>query len=320
MSNLPPVPGGEQGTILIVEDEDDIARLVELGLTDAGYTCHRVGSGEDAVEKARQLRPDLVVLDLMLPGIDGVEVCRRLRGDARTAGTGIIMLTARTLSADRLAGLAAGADDYVDKPFDPEELVARVHAALRRANSLRGTSPLTGLPGNFEIHARIDDRIAAGEPFAVLHTDLDAFKAYNDHYGFVRGDAAIVFTARIIEEAVLDVDVAGSFLGHIGGDDFAIVCTPEAAVPLAEAIVASFDQAVAELYDEADRQRRCIQVTDRRGWVHTHPFLTLSIGIATTAVRPLPSSTEAAAVASEVKELAKSEPGSTYRVDRRRVL
>lgn len=312
------VPGGPKATILVIEDEDDIARLVGIDLAHAGYECERASSGEEGVERARELRPDLVVLDLMLPGIDGAEVCRRLRADTRTAATSIIMLTARTQSADRIAGLAAGADDYVDKPFDPEELVARVGAALRRASSLRGTSPLTGLPGNFEIQARLEERISAGEPFALLHADLDTFKAYNDHYGFVRGDAAIVFTARIIEEAVLGAGVDGAFLGHVGGDDFAIVCPPEAAVPLAEAVIASFDRAVPALYDEADRQRRSIQVTDRRGWVHTHPFLTLSIGIATTRVRPLGSSTEAAAVASEVKELAKAEPGSTWRMDRRR--
>jgi diguanylate cyclase (GGDEF)-like protein len=305
-SNLPAVPGQDQATILIVEDEDDIARLIEMGLSEAGYAVHRVATGEDAVERARQLRPDLIVLDVNLPGIDGVEVTRQLRGDTRTAGCGIIMLTARTLSADRLAGLAAGADDYVDKPFDPEELTARVHAALRRAKTLRGVSPLTGLPGNFEIQARIEERIEVGEPFAVLHADLDTFKAYNDHYGFVRGDAAIVFTARIVEEAVLAAEEPGTFLGHIGGDDFAIVCPAAAAVPLCEAIIGSFDEAVPALYDEEDRQRRFIQVTDRRGWVHTHPFLTMSIGVASTSVRPLPSSTEAAA-------------GSTYRIDRRRV-
>lgn len=308
----------EPASILIVEDEDDIARLVELAVTDAGHHCVRVMTGEDAMDQARALRPDLVVLDLMLPGTDGVEVCRRLRADSRTAGVGIIMLTARTLRADRLAGLAAGADDYVDKPFDPEELLARVEAALRRARSLRGASPLTGLPGNFEIQARLDDRIAAGRPFALLHADLDAFKAYNDHYGFVRGDAAIVFTARLIEEAVLSVGADESFLGHIGGDDFAVVAPTGSAIELAEAIIETFDRSVAALYDEADRERRSIQVTDRRGWVHTHPFLTVSVGIASTAVRPLPSSTEAAAVASEVKELAKAEPGSTWRIDRRR--
>ena len=308
----------EPASVLIVEDDDDIARLVELALAGAGLSCTRVTTGEEAVDRARALRPDLVVLDLMLPGIDGVEVCRRLRADSRTAGVGIIMLTARTLRADRLAALGAGADDYIDKPFDPEELVARVEAALRRARSLRGASPLTGLPGNFEIQARLDERIADGRPFALLHADLDAFKAYNDHYGFVRGDAAIVFTARLIEEAVLSVGVEDTFLGHIGGDDFAVVAPPESAVEVAEAIIETFDRSVAALYDEQDRERRSIQVTDRRGWVHTHPFLTLSIGIASTSVRPLLSSTEAAAVASEVKELAKVEPGSTWRIDRRR--
>ena len=168
-------------TILIVDDEVDIAHLVAMNLADEGYETHLAHRGDDAVDLALQLRPDLIVLDLMLPGVDGVEVCRQLRKDPRTTSTSIIMLTARTLPRDRIAGLEAGADDYVDKPFDVDELLARVTGRLRRARQLRQTSPLTGLPGNFEIEQRLEALIADQQPFALLHADLDGFKAYNDH-------------------------------------------------------------------------------------------------------------------------------------------
>ncbi|HVM53524.1 MAG TPA: response regulator [Acidimicrobiales bacterium] len=305
-------------TILIVDDEEDIANLVALNLADEGYETHMVHRGDDALDLAVKLRPDLIVLDLMLPGVDGVEVCRLLRKDPRTTTTSIIMLTARNLPTDRVAGLEAGADDYVDKPFDLDELLARVQGRLRRARQLRQTSPLTGLPGNFEIEHRLDVLIADREPFALLHADLDGFKAYNDHYGFLRGDRAIVLTARVIGWAVADHGTASSFVGHIGGDDFAIVCDPDVARPIAESVVRSFDEQVANLYDPEERDRGYIQVADRSGVVTRYPFLTISIGIASTEVRPITSAAEAAAIAVEMKRFAKSAGGSLWAMDRRR--
>jgi diguanylate cyclase (GGDEF)-like protein len=306
-------------SILIVDDDPDIVALVALNLEAEGYECHRAERGDDALDLALQLRPDLVVIDLMLPGVDGVEVCRQLRKDPRTAGAGIIMLTARSLREDRLAGLDAGADDYIDKPFDVDELIARVQASLRRARQLRATSPLTGLPGNFEIEARIDTKLADATPFALLHVDLDGFKAYNDHYGFVRGDRAIVLTARAIQQACDAVECDESFIGHIGGDDFVVVCDVDQAEAMAQQIVARFDEQVDALYDPDDRAAGFIELADRTGRVHRHPFLSVSIGIASSEVRPFTTSAEAAAVAVELKRFAKAAHGSAWRIDRRRL-
>jgi diguanylate cyclase (GGDEF)-like protein len=305
-------------SILIVEDEDDIARLIAMNLDAEGYETHVANRGDEAFERAVRVRPDLVILDLMLPGVDGVEVCRQLREDPRTASVGIIMLTSRTLPNDRVFGLDAGADDYIDKPFDLAELLARVQSALRRSRQLRHTSPLTGLPGNFEIEARLDSKIARGEDFALLHVDLDGFKAYNDYYGFVRGDRAISLTCRVIEEAVIEICSVGAFIGHIGGDDFAAVCDVDEAIPVAERIVTGFDKLVAELYDPKDRDAGYIEVADRAGTLRKHPLMSISIGAATTAVRSFASSAEAAAVAAELKAFAKAVPGSAWQIDRRR--
>lgn len=305
-------------SILIVEDEDDIARLIAMNLDAEGYETHVTARGDEAFECAVRLRPDLVLLDLMLPGIDGVEVCRQLRKDPRTASVGIIMLTARTLPNDRVFGLEAGADDYIDKPFDLDELLARVQSSMRRSRQLRHTSPLTGLPGNFEIEARLDTKIASGEDFALLHVDLDGFKAYNDCYGFVRGDRAISLTCRVVEEAVSDICSVDAFIGHIGGDDFAVVCDVDEAIPVAERIIDGFDKIVAELYDPKDREARYIELADRAGTVRQHPLMSISIGAAITGVRTFSSSAEVAAVAAEVKAFAKAVPGSAWRIDRRR--
>jgi diguanylate cyclase (GGDEF)-like protein len=245
-------------------------------------------------------------------------VCRLLRKDPRTTTTSIIMLTARNLPADRVIGLEAGADDYVDKPFDVDELLARVQGRLRRARQLRQTSPLTGLPGNFEIEHRLEMLIADGEPFALIHADLDGFKAYNDHYGFLRGDRAIVLTARVVGWAVADHGTPKCFVGHIGGDDFAVVCAPDSARDIADSVVTKFDEQVPNLYDPDDRERGFIEVADRAGVVTRYPFLTISLGVASTDVRPIESPAEAASIAVEMKRFAKGVGGSIWALDRRK--
>ena len=179
------------------------SRYVELNLTLEGFDVAVANDGREAVARAIELRPDAILLDVMMPGLDGYEVCRRLRHNARTSHCAIIMLTAKSLSADTVLGLTSGADDYISKPFDPPELVARVRAALRRARQLRDISPLTGLPGNSEITRHVEQLIAVEEQnFALIHADVDRFKAFNDRYGFHRGDEAIRATADVLSEVV----------------------------------------------------------------------------------------------------------------------
>jgi PleD family two-component response regulator len=305
-------------SIVIVEDEPDIAKLMSTRLSAEGFRCVEVGRGDEVLDVAVEERPELVILDLMLPGLDGIEVCRLLRKDPRTAGVGIIMVTARSLARDRIAGLEAGADDYLDKPFHLDELIARVQTSFRRGRQLRATSPLTGLPGNFEIEARIDAKLQSGEPFALLHADIDLFKGYNDHYGFLRGDRAIVLTARIIQSVVAEVGANEAFVGHIGGDDFAVLCLPEFAERIAERVIGRFDSSVPALYDPDDREAGFTEGVDRSGVVRRRPLISLSVGIASTEMRTFASSAEVAAVAVEMKGFAKAEPGSAWRIDRRR--
>src|SRR6266567_215104 len=175
-------------SVLVVDDDPDVARFVEVNLRSAGYEVTVASDGEEALEKAVEMRPDLVLLDVMMPKLDGFEVAERLRRDGRTSSCSIIMLSAKGLSTDKVLGLASGADDYIIKPFDGSELLARVKRTLLRAREMRALSPLTGLPGNMRVQEEILRRVAGDIPFALLYADLDHFKAFNDHYGFVRGD------------------------------------------------------------------------------------------------------------------------------------
>ncbi len=305
--------------ILVVDDDPDIARFVEVNLRSAGYDVSVASDGEEALERAQQLRPDLVLLDVMMPRIDGFEVAQRLRRNPQTANTSIIMLTAKALSTDKVLGLTAGADDYIIKPFDPIELLARVKGTLRRAKEMRNLSPLTGLPGNIRIQEEIERMVKEGRPFAVLYTDLDNFKAYNDQKGFVRGDQLIKTTAMIVQDAVVEFGGPDSFVGHVGGDDFVAIVPPEVAEDVAKRIVERFDERIPGFYEQEDLDRGYVEVEDRKGVLQRVPLVGVSVGVATTAKRVFAHYGEAVAVATEMKQFAKREAGSSYAIDRRGV-
>jgi diguanylate cyclase (GGDEF)-like protein len=306
-------------SILVVDDDPDIARFVEVNLRSAGYDVSVASDGEEALEKAGVLRPDLVLLDVMMPRIDGFEVAHRLRRNPQTANTSIIMLTAKALATDKVLGLTAGADDYIIKPFDPIELLARVKGTLRRAKEMRNLSPLTGLPGNIRIQEEIERMVREDLSFAVVYADLDNFKAYNDLKGFVRGDRLIQATARTLQDAVVEFAGADGFVGHVGGDDFIAVVPPEVAEDLAKRVVEAFDAQVHEFYDPEDVERGYIQIEDRKGVLQRLPLAGISIGIATTQVRMFAHYGEAVSVATEMKQFAKRDVGSSFAIDRRRV-
>ncbi len=309
------IGGGE--SLLVVDDDPFIARLLEIELKAAGYEVRVASDGVMALETAQQRSPDLVLADVMMPNMDGFELTRRLRLDPRTAAVSVIMLTARGLSADKLEGFAIGADDYIVKPFDTPELLARIRGVLRRSKEMRAQSPLTGLPGNVRIEEEIDAKVERGDDFAILYADLDHFKAYNDHYGFMRGDQVIQFTARLLEDVSREVIGGDSFVGHVGGDDFVVVVAPSMAAVVAQAVVERFDQEAPEQYDDADRAQGFIEVTNRRGELQRFPMLSISVGIASTDKRRFQHYAEAVAVATEMKSFTKAAAGSSWAMDRR---
>jgi diguanylate cyclase (GGDEF)-like protein len=251
-----------------------------------------------------------------MPRLDGFEVAQRLRKNPQTANTSIIMLTAKALSSDKVTGLQSGADDYIIKPFDPIELLARVKGTLRRAKEMRNLSPLTGLPGNIRIQEEIERQVREHRPFAVLYVDLDNFKTYNDKYGFVRGDRLIQGTARMIQDAVM-ANAQDGFVGHVGGDDFVAVVEPEMAEDVAKRVCERFDLDRSLYYEDEDLERGFVRMEDRKGVEQDIPLVSVSVGIATTSKRAFAHYGEAVAVATEMKQFAKRDGGSSYAVDRR---
>jgi diguanylate cyclase (GGDEF)-like protein len=300
--------------ILVVEDSPTVARLVASKLEAAGYETTVAPDALTALASAQGDCPDLILCDVVMPGLDGYELTRRLREDPRTTSVSIIMLTGL---GNVMEGLESGADDYIIKPFNDLELLARIKSVLRRNKQMRAISPLTALPGNVRIEEEIERRISLGLDFSVMYADIDNFKPYNDHYGFARGDDVLKATARVIQDAALAIEGPASFVGHIGGDDFIAVVDPDHSQPMAEQIVARFEATVKELYDPTDAERGYIEIENRMGVVQRFTTLSISIGIATTTTRKFTHYAEAVAVAAELKGFAKGKDGSTWAMDRR---
>jgi GGDEF domain-containing protein len=241
-----------------------------------------------------------------------------LRATFATRHIPIIMLTARTEVADKVRGLEGGANDYVTKPWDNRELVLRVRNVLEWSAQQRAASPLTGLPGNHSINEEIRGRLAAGTPFSLLQLDIDHFKAFNDYYGYSRGDQAIQMLAHVLTETVLRHGTPESFVGHIGGDDFVVLTTPDGAEPLGEAILEWFNTACRDLYDAEDREHGYVEVLNRRHVVERFPLMSLTIALVSTDRVPVTHLAELIDIAQELKAHGKGIPGSVLVGERRR--
>jgi PleD family two-component response regulator len=233
--------------IVIAEDDDAIAHMVNMALGDAGFLCLRARTGEEALNLVRVQSPDLLVLDLMMPQIDGIEVCKRLRADVLTSKTPILMLTALTSVDSKIEGLEAGADDYVTKPFDLRELAARCKALIRSSRRERERSPTTDLPGSTAISDHLQGVLHAGEPRAVLHVQVDGFRAFADDVGYAQSEELARHLGGAVLSSARESSSAGEpFVGHLGGVDFIVVCDPAAAEGLAADLIATFDDRRAD--------------------------------------------------------------------------
>ena len=302
--------------ILVIDDSAFFRGQLRLCLSKE-YDVVEAGTGAEGLEMVKREKPDLVLLDIIMPDISGFEICRILRESESNNLMPIIMITSQDAQEDILIGLELGADDYVKKPFNERELLSRIKNIFRRIDRNRNANPLTGLNGNLEIQREIQSRITKGFIFAVIYADLDNFKAYNDVYGFISGDRIIILTADIIRDQIKLWGNPDDFVGHIGGDDFIIITTPDKAALVCEQIIAEFDEKITGFYNEEDRANGCITTKNRRGEVDTFPLMSISLAIVSNERRELNSAVEIGDIAGEVKKKLKTMAGSNYFIDRR---
>lgn len=303
--------------ILIVDDEPDIRDILKLTLAEDNYEIFEAADGEDALKIINSKPLNLVLLDYKMPKMSGPEVCQAVKKDLLLRHLPVIMVTGKGEVSDKVDGINAGADDYVVKPFEPKELLARIRMILRRTERDLEANPLTRLPGNVTILNELSRRIEGKAFYSVCYIDLDKFKAYNDTYGFEHGDSVIRETARILIRAVQACGNPDDFIGHIGGDDFVVITTPVMADKLCESIIAGFDKTVPSFYTEEDRAKGYIIGHNRQGQEQKIPLLSVSIGVVSNEFRAIDHVAQVGEIGAELKALAKSMEKSVYIKDKR---
>jgi DNA-binding response OmpR family regulator len=239
--------------ILIIEDDLDVAEMLNAYFRVQGYEVFTVNWGEDGVRSCLTIQPDLVILDIRLPDIDGYEVARRLRGDRRTAEVPIIFLTEKRDRSDRLQGLELGADDYITKPFDVQELRLRVRNALKRVSQGSLTNPVTGLPEGALVDEKLSETLGK-DGSAILFVSIDNMDIFRESYGFVASDDVLRAISLMVVNTMREVSRPEDFLGHLSGTDFILVIPPSNLSVLGEKLRARLDQSMEYFYPIKDRE------------------------------------------------------------------
>ncbi|MGE0545662.1 MAG: response regulator [Kofleriaceae bacterium] len=301
----------EAPRVLVVDDDPSIRMICREVLELGGYQVRDAGSANAALAEARRFRPDMIVLDVLMPGIDGYRTAEMIRADAAIGMAPIMFLSARGDTADKVRAFRSGAEDYMVKPFDAAELLARVGKALDRQARELGASPTTQLPGADAIQGEIERRISSADVSAVAcYLDLDNLKAFNDYYGYAKANAVIRQTGDVIRNVVTRCGGPGDFIGHIAGDDFVFVTSSDRVDAVCKGICERFDHLIRLYYDPGDRERGYIETKDRFGVQRRFPIMSVSIAaISLARAKTYAGLAELAALG---KRTAKAIPGSTY--------
>ena len=286
--------------LLVVEDDSDISNMLRIYFNGLGYDVDVAPRGSEALEKTRTALPHLIVLDIMLPDIDGYEVCRNLRRSTRTSHIPVIFLTQKDERSDKLQGLELGADDYITKPFDIEELKLRVQGAIRRSEREALTDPRSGLPAGRLIEEQLRLTIRQSE-WAYMDIRINYFDQFKDVYGFVAGDDVLRFTAMMLSEVVDETGTASDFIGHAGGDNFIIITNEEAGEKIRARLKERFAEEIQTHYNFMDRQQGFIMAPSAEGQSEKTPLMSLSIGIVSPKQQTFADIREITELAAEVR-------------------
>ena len=303
--------------VYIIDDDDSsIVIFRELFKNDKEFKFISVKSQE--IDVALKNIPSLIVINEDAINRDVVSLCKKIRKDEDNTITPVIVVSSITDKEHRMKILQESVEYFIKKPVDEEYLYYTVKNLNRLLSINRRISPLTGLPGNVQIHAELKKRISNKEAFTVLYLDLDNFKAYNDVYGFLKGDQIIEYTANVILHGIHGNIDGNTFVGHIGGDDFIAIIPGTSAERLCQNILASFDNGVEKFFTDNDIEKGYIEVANRKGIIEQFPLTSLSIGVVVVDEGRFSNILEIGEVGAQVKHAAKSVMGSSYAIDRRK--
>jgi PleD family two-component response regulator len=286
--------------LLVVEDDNDISNMLKIYFNSLGYDVDVAPRGTEALEKTRTVLPHLIVLDIMLPDIDGYEVCRRLRQSTRTSHIPVIFLTQKDERSDKLQGLELGADDYITKPFDIEELKLRVQGAIRRSEREALTDPRSGLPAGRLIEEQLRATIRKSG-WAYMDIRINHFDQFKDVYGFVAADDVLRFAAMLMSEVVDELGSSSDFIGHAGGDNFVVIGSEDVADKIRTRLKVRFADEVQSHYNFMDRQQGFILAANAEGQMEKTPLMSFSIGIVTPKQQSFADIREITELAADVR-------------------
>jgi diguanylate cyclase (GGDEF)-like protein len=303
--------------ILVADDEPHIRRILQFLLEQEGFEVHMAEDGEEAWKAVASFQPDLVLLDVMMPRMDGFAVLEIIRAGFETARLPVILLTAKGEEQDKVKGLAGGANDYIVKPFNHDELLLRVSNLLEATRREREANPLTGLPRNRAIDREVQDRITSDQEFGFMYIDMDRFKSFNDKYGYSRGDRAISFLAGVLVGITQKYGSGREFVGHVGGDDFVVVATAKDAKRLACRIIQEFDEGKVDLHDEKDVRNGYLEIECRSGQIERFPLITLTLALVADCRGRFEHPAELSDTLVELKRYGKTKPHSVVVRERR---
>ena len=309
--------GFTEGSILVIIEEEQTRDLLSQLLTGEGYQVYSCNTEVEALDILEKQLFNLVVCDFSSPAIRGIDVAKYIRAKFNLRHLSLIMIIDNRDPISKIKSIYAGADDYVEKPFEPAEFLARVKSSFVRMTRDLDANPLTKLPGNISVFKELENRIKAHVLFAVGYVDLNKFKEFNDSYGFDLGDKVIYFTAQVIIKAMNKLGENDDFLGHIGGDDFIFITSVDRWEDISRDIVTEFDRGKIEFISQEDISRGYLVGKNRKGEVSQIPLLGISVAVITNEYRNFSHVAQLSQVAAELKHYVKGLAGSAYAKDRR---
>ena len=303
--------------IYIIDDKPDLKEVLKkMFKGDKGYRFTSVNTKD--LDVALKNIPSLIIIDEDNIDEDIVEMCKKIKQDDDNTITPIIILSSNVDHEHRIDLLKLGISHFIKNPIDEEYFYYTIQNILNLIYINRRVSPLTGLPGNVQIQAEMKKRFTSRQTFAMMYLDLDNFKAYNDVYGFLKGDEIIKFTAKTILKNVHTDEYEDSFVGHIGGDDFVAIVSQTDYDKICQNIIADFDSNVTKYFTDDDAEKGYIEVANRKGVVEQFPLTSISIGVVEVERKRFANVLEIGEAGAGVKHLAKTIQGSTYVIDRRK--
>lgn len=304
--------------ILVVDDDADLAELVQTKLSGEGHQVQVIHSGEGAFELAKQFKPDIAILDIMLPGVTGYQICRRIRKDPELYRIGILILTALGEEPEVLHGIEQGADDYLAKPFKLEHLMEKLGSIHTLLESVHKRNTVTNLPGTEAIKREINFRLARGTAIAACYIDVVGFKAFCALNGRDGQKTALEFISKMLVGLTRNMGIYESFMSHLGGEHFVVLMNLDDYQRFCSTLITTFDEQVRSLYKPDEVKQGFIVARDRNNLETKAPIMALSIGVAHTEFRTFKSAKKMFEVLAQTRQKAVPSGKSVVFVDRRR--